>query len=108
MTRLHQTISDAIDLELSEDGAGRDVSTRNLATAIERAILDSTGGPHHIVNVKGYAWTMQHPISERFEGTLFNCPMTTLVAEAPLEQDGRYQVWLDRNALRWEPAPTPG
>jgi hypothetical protein len=102
MTRLRDIIDDALATSPTDH-----IVTVNAANELidhlERCILDAAGGPHHIVHVKGYAWTIQHPINERFEGSLFTCKYTALVSEAPLDEDGTYQVWLDRNALRWEP-----
>lgn len=40
-------------------------------------LIEKSGGPDHIVvsdGVKGN-WTMQHPLTERFTGELFECPM---------------------------------
>jgi hypothetical protein len=99
---LHAVILEAIDQAYRENEDA--IREEDLAVYVERAILDATGGPHHIVVVKGYAWTVTHPITERFTGTpLHQCPYVPLVAEAALEEDGTFQVWLDRNALRWEP-----
>jgi hypothetical protein len=112
MTRLRDIITDAVDLSLNEQDAGTDVVTSDLTAAIERAIIDASGGEHHIVQVKGYSWTIAHPITERFEtdhpGGLFACRYSTLVAEAEFEEDGTFRVWLDRNALLWEPVPHQG
>ena len=112
---LHQIISDAIDLQLSDEGSGRDVSTRNLATAVEAAILNATGGPDHLIHLKGTAWTIQHPISERFEDgglKLFNCQFTLLAQNGiPVirrEGSGKFRLWLDRNSLMWEKQPDRG
>jgi hypothetical protein len=78
-------------------------AANELIEHLERAIIDASGGEHHIVQVHGYSWELQHPITERFEGTLFGCRYTTLVAATEFEEDGTFQVWLDRSALRWEP-----
>ena len=104
---LYTVILEAIDQAYRENEDA--IREEDLAVYVERAILNATGGPHHIVNVKGYAWTVTHPITERFTGTpLHQCPYVPLVAEAPLEEDGTFQVWLDRGALRWELAANPG
>jgi hypothetical protein len=77
----------------------------DMADQVEMAILDAAGGPDHLVSLKGSAWTCQHPLTERFEGDLFDCKMTTLISLAVWdmrkEGDGQYRVKLDRNALTW-------
>ena len=78
-------------------------AAHELIDHLERALIDASGGEHHLVRITGYAWTLQHPITERFTGTLFDCPYASLVEQAPFEADGTYRVWLDRQALRWEP-----
>jgi hypothetical protein len=110
MTRLRDIIDDALATSPTDH-----IVTVNAANELidhlERAIVDAAGGPHHIVHIKGYAWTIQHPITERFEGSLFNCRFTGLVADSPFEEDGTYQVWQDGPSLRWEPllpATNPG
>jgi len=85
---------------------------KQLAFDVTRALEAASGGPDHIVHVKADAWTIQHPLSERFEAdpnlgaTLFACRFTTLVAATNFEEDGTFRVWLDRQALLWEEVQT--
>ena len=102
MTNLKLIISAALD-----EASPHSIDIDPLADAVEKALLDAAGGPDHIVLTKGVAWTIQHPIHERFEdGDLFRCPFTNLVVVAAgddlFEEDGRYRVWLDRNELQWQ------
>ena len=79
-----------------------------LVRHIEKAILDATGGPHHLVHVECYGWSLTHPLTERFEGRpLHQCPIIPLVGENPPDEDGTYEVWLARGELRWEPVAPP-
>jgi len=80
-----------------------------VAAEIVTRIENAAGGPDHIVHSKGAAWTIQHPLSERFEGQLFNCPYVALIQTAAMQGafgDGTHRVWLDRNALQWEEVGT--
>lgn len=105
MSRLHQIIDDALETAPVDHWVTIDAANQ-LIDHLEMAILDAAGGPDHIVNVKGSAWTCQHPLSERFEGDLFDCKLTTLISLAVWdmrkEGDGQYRVRLDRNALVWD------
>lgn len=56
------------------------------------ALIDLTGGPHHIIWSDGDTFTMQHPLTERLTGDLFDCTVHQKVAAgAPLPK-GTYQV----------------
>lgn len=77
-----------------------------------RAVIDAGGGPDHIIVVKGSAWTLRHPITERFEGDLFTCRTTQLVQAImanphPDEriEDGKHRVWTEASTLLWEEVP---
>jgi hypothetical protein len=114
MSRLEDVIGNAIYREfgsvLAHDPHDPERFWGGATANIARAIEDEAGGPDHIVHVKGAAWTIQHPLSERFEHAasttgLFGCKFSALVAEADFEEDGKFRVWLDRGALLWEPMP---
>lgn len=97
MTALRELILDTLE-------AQADVFTMDeMADHIERAILDAAGGPTHRVQIKGAAWTIQHPIHERFEGTLFGCKFADWVADDPgIRADGQYRVTLREDGrLDW-------
>jgi hypothetical protein len=103
---LHDTIEAALQRHgAMENEAGLMVTPCSLAMDIESELLAATGGPDHIVQVKGSEWVIQHPLDERFESGaasgLFNCEITQLVGAA-YRVDGTFRVWLDRQALLWE------
>ena len=62
-----------------------------IMTELERA----TGGTEHAILVEeGGGWTIRHPLSERWDGSLFNCDVTTnplALLGAPLEP-GEYTI----------------
>lgn len=105
MSRLNDIIYDA--LSGAEPFADGHVAR---ADTVEEALLKATGGPDHVINVKGVAWTVQHPLSERFEEgheNLFSCRFTQAAAAIAegiqaSDGDGKYRVWLDRQAFQWE------
>jgi len=69
------------------------------------AVIEACGGTDHYVRVTDSGWTLQHPITERLEGRLFDCTMQQLVHIAASSGDlpiGVSKVWLDRKALQWE------
>lgn len=110
MTRLHTIIKDAVRSNVLGASAFAESVRSDLADEIEKALADATGGPDHLVRVKGSAWTIQHPLAERFEerGTgdsLLDCRYNALISAA-MEQgamfDGTHRVWLDRGVLQWE------
>lgn len=110
MSKLNEIIRQAVQREfgsfLAHDPFDPEKFWGGAAGGIERALLDATGGPHHLLRIKDYgAWTMQHPLDERFEGTLFSCTMPQLVGAAVEEghiTGGLYRVWMDRGTLQWE------
>lgn len=56
------------------------------------ALIDLTGGPDHIVQANGETFTLQHPLTERLTGDLFDCDVHAHIAAGePLER-GRYRV----------------
>lgn len=63
----------------------------------------------HIVIFGEDDWTMQHPLRERLNGELFDCPVHRHVSElsGPPVQLGRYRVWPAENSTDehyyWEP-----
>jgi hypothetical protein len=73
------------------------------------ALLEALGGDQHLLKLEVSGdyreWTIQHPVSERIDGALFECAFTvagsTLVQEIP--ESGTYRLWKDRSALLWEP-----
>ncbi len=84
-----------------------------LADHVTAVLIENAGGPEHIMVVKGVAWTVQHPLTERFDADtggakLFGCKFTQL-ADAVAEQvrehegDGTYRVWRDESSvIFWE------
>lgn len=69
------------------------------------AVIKACGGTDHVLRTDHGIWTLQHPVTERIAGTLFDCPIPALVGVAYDQGDiggGEYKVWLDRGALCWE------
>ncbi|MFD6699723.1 MULTISPECIES: DUF6085 family protein [unclassified Microbacterium] len=70
----------------------RKAIAEDAATVAIAALIDLTGGPDHIVVSDGETWTLQHPLTERLTGDLFDCEIAQhLAAGEPLEK-GRYTV----------------
>ena len=63
------------------------------AAAVALAVLiDITGGPYHVVQADGDTFTLQHPLSERLTGDLFDCEIHTRIAAGEPLDKGRYRV----------------
>lgn len=114
MTRLNEIIKGATRSNVLGGSAFADSIRQEIADEIEAALADATGGTDHLVRVKGSAWTLQHPLAERFEehgngSSLMDCRYTRLVSIA-MEQgamfDGCHRVWLDdAGVFLWEETP---
>ncbi len=76
------------------------------------ALFEALGGDQHFMDLRidpqwdHTSWTIQHPVTERLDGSLFECPLTVAGAEishyiAP-EGAGIYRIWEDRNSIQWE------
>lgn len=87
-----------LEAELSTEEA-----RRVEAVAVLDALADATGGDVHTVRFFVHDFTLQHPITERLNGSLFECRMHALLAalNGPPAL-GDHRVWIDRGALRWE------
>lgn len=110
MTKLTEIIEGSLGHASPAMMDGSPDGGRLLATFIASVLTEATGGADHLVRVRGSAWTLQHPLPERFEdrgnGTsLMDCRFTPLV-NAAMEQgamfDGTHRVWIDRGVLQWE------
>lgn len=77
------------------------------------ALFEALGGDKHFIDIRvdeqwdHTVWTIQHPVTERLEGTLFECPFTVAgpdVSRAIVasEGPGRYRIWKEASALLWE------
>lgn len=59
--------------------AHRFESVEGRRTQVAIAVLDTivgyTGGTGHIVNYRPDGYTLQHPLTERLDGTLFDCDL---------------------------------
>lgn len=101
MSKLNEIILDTLEKQ------GDVFTLDEMAGHIESALLNGSGGPDHIIGITSPDWTIQHPLNERFEGSLMDCPYThfgAVTAEVihKSEGDGRFRVWRDRGALQWE------
>jgi len=85
---------------------------RMLAANMLDALEYLTGGPDHYVRIREDDWIVQHPMSERLEGTLFDCPVANVMlnvdAAIPFwvnmpEDDGVYRILIsDNGAVLYE------
>ncbi|WQY99779.1 hypothetical protein [Microbacterium phage MO526] len=110
MTKLNDLIRGATHSNILGAGAFAESIRQEVADEIEGALIAASGGAEHLVRVRGSAWTLQHPLPERFEehgngASLMDCRFTPLV-NAAMEQgamfDGTHRVWIDRGVLQWE------
>ena len=71
-------------------------------TAMADLMLDHAEA-HHVVNVGDETWTIQHPMRERLNGELFECPLHTFMAglSGPDRKPGRYIVHGNDPAFHW-------
>lgn len=67
------------------------------AAAVAIAVLiDLTGGHDHTVQADGETFTLQHPLTERLTGDLFDCDIHKHIAAGEPLDKGRYRVvWSD-------------
>ncbi len=47
------------------------------------ALVAATGGSAHVVRFHADGYTLQHPITERLDGTLFDCRLDQLIQQLP-------------------------
>lgn len=103
MSRLREIVADALQSNILGSSAFAGEVRAEVAERVEAAIVAASGGPDHIVTISGWVYTLQHPIAERFEGVLANCPMTGAVAaEMEDEPEGQYRAWMEDGELKWE------
>ena len=107
MSELREVVSKAL-----RGWDGQAMTHDQLADHVTAVLVENAGGPEHIINVKGHAWTVQHPITERFDAetggtSLFSCKFSQ-TADAVAhsiqlsEGDGKYRVWTEVTAILWE------
>lgn len=88
------------------NSAPGDEASKAMFEAGWNALIEVCGGTEHYVRLTEYGdWTLQHPITERLQGALFDCKFPQLIEPIwrDLPPDQMVRVWLDRNALLWEP-----
>lgn len=76
------------------------------------AVIEACGGTDHLLEIKPSGdWTVQHPITERLDGTLFDCEWTGITGVLVFhrrfgdgdEALGRWRGFVDENGdRRWE------
>lgn len=102
---LLDTIADAID-RWPGDHIVTAAQAAALAAHVADAIAEATGPEHIVKSDSRGGWTIQHPIAERFDGTLFACPITQLARPAAeagaFGLDRTHTLSLDRGVLIWE------
>jgi hypothetical protein len=89
--------------EMSNHGPMIDVP---LAEKIADALIEKAGGLDHIVIADGKHWSMKHPITERFNGDLFDCPMNeraSLLAAQGAFDTGAHRLYVgEYGIVMWE------
>lgn len=81
-----------------------DENRKALFEAGWNAVIDALGGVHHIMKITRDGWMLQHPITERLEGTLFDCTLPGVVKTAYEEgqiPNGTCEIWIEEDVLRW-------
>ncbi|MEI3845240.1 MULTISPECIES: DUF6085 family protein [unclassified Microbacterium] len=76
----------------------RSIATSAAAVAIA-VLVDLTGGHDHIVQADGETFTLQHPLTERLTGDLFECEVYDHIAAGEPLEDGRYRVVMDEGRV---------
>lgn len=80
---------------------------REEAEAAFTALLE-LGPSEHVVKFTKDGWTMQHPLSERLDGSLFDCPWNDrlIALNGPPEGLGMYEVqWDDGHQVTFSRVP---
>lgn len=105
---LIQKVSAAIDEQHEEadyrpiyDEAGV-IVTSSAAVAALDAVVEATGGSDHIAVFGLDDFTLQHPITERFDGSLFDCEVHRILARRQPETLGKHRIWRTDKGIRWE------
>jgi hypothetical protein len=72
-------------------------------------LLDGERGPTHLVDLAESSYAMAHPMIERLDGVLFDCPLHRQLAalDGPPAPPGRYEVERDGEGVwRWTRRPS--
>lgn len=70
--------------------------------AVSKILADAE--TEHIVEIRSDGFSIQHPLRERINGRLYDCPLhEELVTQGgPSKKPGRYRAILNRKTLRWD------
>ena len=73
------------------------------AAAHEILIADASAKPTHTVVLTVEDFSMEHPLQERLDGELFDCPLHKWLSslDGPPNPPGRYRVWAKDNDEGW-------
>lgn len=77
---------------------------RDKAIRVIDALVEATGGAEHIARFTDDSFILQHPITERLAGTLFDCEFTAMLAaqdNPPNGETGTFRI--TRNG--WDGSP---
>jgi hypothetical protein len=75
----------------------------DLAVAALDALVEATGGTEHIARFTATDFTLQHPLTERLDGTLFDCPVHAVIANLMRPPAiGDFTVTLVGGELAWQ------
>jgi len=72
-------------------------------------LLDAERGPIHLVDLRKDCYVIEHPLIERLDGVLFDCPLHRVLEEmdSPPSPPSRYEVRLhDEGVWWWTRAPS--
>ena len=70
--------------------------------AVLDALVDATGGPDHIAKIDGRRFNLQHPITERFDGSVLDCRIHQMLTDIRPWGPGTFRVWVERDTILWE------
>jgi hypothetical protein len=71
----------------------------DLPLATQQRLENDPHANDHIIELRDDGWMIQHPLSERLDGTLFDCTVTW--TEGDLGVYGRYVMVWDEEADEW-------
>lgn len=81
---------------------------REAAVAQLDALVDATGGHHHLAEFDRVGFTLQHPLTERLAGGLFDCPVHAALTSIPRSPGvGSFVITLDGGHLTITPEGEP-
>ena len=76
---------------------------RGLSRSIVADLVEATGGSLHTLLIrKDESYVLAHPITERFDGSLFECNVQHRIVDVHPTEPGEYRVLVVGNEVSWE------